>query len=287
MILFLPSQGGSYHGHRTIKSFIQALVSVEQRVNRDPNAKRAIEEHAHRALETHFNMTEDHEEWVAALSRSKENHKIILNAEDHPGCILVGTLHMNRVPGRFYIQAHDGAGYDFDPYLTNMSHEINHLSFQQVSGDADRGFYNHEIVPKRFDKKIRPFDGNVYVNRELHKSFHHYIKLVPTNTLHYQVIQSSQVSLYHELVVPEAKFQLDFSPIAVRYRLQGRPWYDYVTTVLAIVGGTFTIVGMVEKFVRITHNRVVQKTSIRQGPQQVKREIHYQQPTPMVTTSYR
>ncbi|GKY96947.1 hypothetical protein MPSEU_000653800 [Mayamaea pseudoterrestris] len=285
--------GGSYHGHRTIKAFFQALISVEQRVNKDPDAKKSVEEHTHRALEQHFNMTKDHEEWLTAMARSKENHRIIWNPEDHPGCLITGTLHLNRVPGRFYIRANGAsAGYDFDPYKTNMSHEINHLSFRQVTGDAkaDQNYYRHEVRPANFDKKTCPFDGNVYANSALHESFHHYVKLVPTNTNHYQVIQSSQLSLYQDTVVPEAKFQLDFSPIAVSYRIQKRPWYDYVTTVLAIVGGTFTIFGMMGTIARAAHRRIitVPRKTIRKGPQQAKRDIHYQQQVPIaVATSYR
>ena len=283
-------QGGSYHGDRTIKAFFQALVTVEQQANTRPDAKKAIEEHAHRALELHFNMTKDHTDWLAAMERSKVNHKIIWNPEDHPGCLIAGKLLINRVPGRFYIRAHgESAGFDFDPYKTNMSHEINHLSFQQASGNSNWG-RRHEITPPNFDERIHPFDGNVYANAALHESFHHYIKLVPTNSRHYQVIQNSQLSLYPETAVPEAKFQLDFSPIAVTYRSKKRPWYDYVTTVLAIVGGTFTIVGMLEVVVRGAHyhtGRATQRRQIRKGPEQEKRDIHYQPPVPMVTSSYR
>jgi hypothetical protein len=42
----------------------------------------------------------------------------------------------------------------------------------------------------------------------------------------------------------EAKFSYDLSPIAVSYIRESRTWYDYLTGVLAIVGGAFTVVGM-------------------------------------------
>ncbi len=42
----------------------------------------------------------------------------------------------------------------------------------------------------------------------------------------------------------EAKFSYDLSPIAVSYIRESRSWYDYLTGVLAIVGGAFTIIGM-------------------------------------------
>jgi hypothetical protein len=48
------------------------------------------------------------------------------------------------------------------------------------------------------------------------------------------------------LVATEAKFTYDLSPIAVSYERQWRKWYDYLTSVMAIIGGTFTVVGMME-----------------------------------------
>lgn len=49
--------------------------------------------------------------------------------------------------------------------------------------------------------------------------------------------------LFHS---PEAKFTYDLSPIAVSYTKRYRAWYDYFTSVMAIIGGTFTVVGMLE-----------------------------------------
>ena len=46
--------------------------------------------------------------------------------------------------------------------------------------------------------------------------------------------------------IAEAKFTYDLSPIAVSYEKKYRAWYDYFTSVMAIVGGTFTVVGMLE-----------------------------------------
>jgi len=46
--------------------------------------------------------------------------------------------------------------------------------------------------------------------------------------------------------VPEAKFAYDLSPMAVVVSSKGRRWYDFVTSVCAIVGGTFTVLGLVD-----------------------------------------
>ena len=108
-------------------------------------------------------------------------------------------------------------------------------------------------------------NGNVYVNDNLHEAYHHYLKTIPTSIdglkfgrrelTAYQIIQSSQLSFYREEVVPEAKFIFDLSPVAVYYRKSGKRWYDYITSLMAIVGGTFTVVGMLESSINAVVNR--------------------------------
>ena len=38
----------------------------------------------------------------------------------------------------------------------------------------------------------------------------------------------------------------DLSPMAVAVRTTGKRWYDFVTSICAIVGGTFTTVGLID-----------------------------------------
>ena len=67
--------------------------------------------------------------------------------------------------------------------------------------------------------------------------------------LSYQMLAQSQLSHYEEDVVPEAKFIYDLSPVAISFREKTRKWYDYLTSVMAIIGGSFTVVGMMESTV--------------------------------------
>lgn len=53
--------------------------------------------------------------------------------------------------------------------------------------------------------------------------------------------------LYDEEEVPEARFAYNISPMSVFVRSEKRPWYDFITKVLAIVGGTFSVVSEREK----------------------------------------
>lgn len=42
--------------------------------------------------------------------------------------------------------------------------------------------------------------------------------------------------------VPEARFTYNLSPMSVLVRSERKPWYDFITKALAIVGGVFSLV---------------------------------------------
>lgn len=142
-----------------------------------------------------------------------------------------------------------------DPHMANLSHEVHHLSIGEPIGVT---FLNKGtlVAPDEVKRKISPMDGNVYVLHELHESYHHYLKVITTSVKglnpgsqsikHYQILQSSNLASYRADHVPEAKFILDLSPISVSYRSKSRHWYDYVTSLLAIIGGTFSIIGFLD-----------------------------------------
>ena len=62
----------------------------------------------------------------------------------------------------------------------------------------------------------------------------------------YQMLTQSQIMHYDEMDVPEAKFSYDLSPMAVVVTNKGRRWYDFITSLCAIIGGTFTVVGILD-----------------------------------------
>jgi hypothetical protein len=251
---------------------IQFLMLVEQRTQSEDSV--AIKEHADMALSKHLNMTQEHEVFEQALQRTHRHiEEIVTNSVEHIGCQLVGSLYMNRVPGHFFIQA-QSTGHTLDPHMTNLSFLIHHLIFHGMDKDAKKSvIFQHHVVPENFYRLVSPMDGQAYVTDELHQSHHLHLKLVPTNYYDYQVLHSSHLSLYPTDRVPEVKFVMDISPIAVRYRMHSRPWYDYVTSILAIVGGSFTLLGMLASFFRETTEKFTRQTKARQ--------FNYPRPPPM------
>ena len=97
--------------------------------------------------------------------------------------------------------------------------------------------------------------------QEMHTAYHHHLKVVTTNYKYkdyrrienvgtsYQILAQSQLSHYEDEDIPTAKFSYDLSPVAISFRHTSRKWYDYITSIMALVGGSFTVLGMMESTV--------------------------------------
>jgi hypothetical protein len=101
------------------------------------------------------------------------------------------------------------------------------------------------------------------MNKKLHQAFHHYIKVVSTQLelgmrYHgkdaiqaYQMVQTSQIMQYATEDVPDARFSYDISPMAVVIKKKGKKWYEFITSICALIGGTFTVVGLLSGFLNV------------------------------------
>jgi protein disulfide-isomerase-like protein len=207
-------------------------------------------------------LSRDHQ--IAQLppdERKKHEEDNAEKHDDHPGCMMAGFLLVNRVPGNFHIEARS-KHHNLNPVMSNISHMINHLSFGPIiSKRAERQL---KMVPPEYftlDSTHR-MDGNVYINKNLHQVYHHYIKVISTSLevgrykgvneiLAYQMVASSQSMQYNEDEVPEARFSYDISPMAVDIETKGKKWYEFITSMCALIGGTFTVVGLLSNFLSV------------------------------------
>jgi len=288
--LFVDGEAfADYTGDRTILEMVHWLIEREKDYNKginiDTNKVNVADSVARERLGTEETREEmlktpekvqnahpkspEQEEWRQKMQRQRTRTKAATEweEENHPGCQISGFLWVDRVPGNFHIQARS-TSHDLAAHMTNVSHEVHHLSFGApgVMKAIERRSY---VIPLGFEDGLSPMDGNVYVNRNEHEAFHHYMKVVTTQfddpyapkskqkgVFAYQILSSSQLSYYRNDIVPEAKFSFDPSPIAVHHRFAAKKhWYDYLTSLMAIIGGTFTVIGMVEN----TINAAVRK----------------------------
>ena len=132
---------------------------------------------------------------------------------DHPGCMLVGFLLVNRVPGNFHIEARS-KNHNLNAAAANLSHTVNHLSFGSDLTDKQKRTIN-KMHGVEMPVKFAPLDGDAYVVDKQHSAFHHYLKVVATHyklgshwskkMMAYQVLSTNQILKYDEEEVPEAK----------------------------------------------------------------------------------
>jgi hypothetical protein len=209
--------------------------------------------------------SDEEHKWHDKIVRDKKRLHYKWKEEEHPGCQLSGHLLVDRTPGNFHIQARS-SNQEFAAHMTNVSHMVNSLTIGDPMVKHLLEQKKTETVPPNVLAKVNPMDGNVYVNYDLHESYHHYLKLVSTQVegfktgrrqlRMFQIVENSQLSYYNTDTIPEAKFAYDLSPIAVGYRTSKRQWYEYCTSIMAIVGGVFTVVGMIESSIQATANKV-------------------------------
>mmetsp|Transcript_27056 Transcript_27056/g.81127 ORF Transcript_27056/g.81127 Transcript_27056/m.81127 type:complete len:485 (-) Transcript_27056:32-1486(-) len=202
---------------------------------------------------------------------NKDWHPSHREQPDHPGCMLSGFVDVNRVPGNFHVEARS-PHHEINAAMANLSHVVNHLSFgTKMTSPLKRKVLSR--YPQHADS-APPLDGGWYVSEAPHETVHHYLKVVtthfdvgtllqglaravagshnaaastpPSTVVGYKVVAQSQVMKYHELDVPEAKFSYDLSPMAVSVSSKGKHWYDFLTSCCAIIGGTFTVLGLLD-----------------------------------------
>lgn len=202
-----------------------------------------------------LDMDDKYKDWEAKShhvdDEEKERKRKLYqqNRPDHPACMVSGHLMVNRVPGNFHIEA-ASKNHNLNAAMTNLSHVVHHLSFGEppTSRASQRILKRVPVVHRQYS----PMDTQTYLTTDFHQAFHHYIKVVSTHVqlgkelVTYQFLEQSQIVFYDEVNVPEARFSYDLSPMAVVIQKEGRKWYDYLTSLCAIIGGTFTTLGLID-----------------------------------------
>ena len=166
----------------------------------------------------------------------------------NPGCQVSGNLLVNRVPGILHVHA-SSVNHNINPAMTNLTHIVNHLSFGPSNSLSRSQYYYAANYPATYSDS--PLDGQTYPTSSYHQAYHHAIKVVSTNFYDksfsiYQFLEQSQLVYFKETDVPQAVFSYDLSPMSIIVKQESRHWYDYLTHLFAIIGGTFTSLGLID-----------------------------------------
>jgi len=168
------------------------------------------------------------------------------------GCQVYGYLLVNKVAGNFHFapgksfQQHHMHVHDLQPlrnFKFNMSHTINRLSF----GKDFPGIVNPlDNVEKKSDNPEHSI-----------AMYQYFVKVVPTiyESLNGNVLSTNQYSVTEHFKplkgenahgLPGVFFMYELSPIMVKFSEARKSFAHFLTSLCAIVGGVFTVAGMVD-----------------------------------------
>lgn len=190
---------------------------------------------------------------------SDEELSKVLQTEE--GCRLVGHLEVNRVAGNFHIAP--GASHQHD-----HAH-VHDVKMSQVgrfnsSHSIQRFYFGEDIYPNQ----INPLEGISQIAQDKNGvAFHYFIKIVPTtyefengdllnSTFQYSVTKYAKPILISEMsgALPGLFVTYELSPIMVKFIEKQRSFTHFVTSCCAIIGGLFTVAGLLDAFIYRYYN---------------------------------
>ncbi|BFZ05036.1 hypothetical protein BsWGS_08075 [Bradybaena similaris] len=170
-------------------------------------------------------------------------------------CNIYGSFELNKVAGNFHItagksipvipkgHAHLAMMMDISDY--NFSHRIDHFSF----GDEAGGI-------------IYPLDGSEIVTSFGYHSFQYFMQIVPTeirtystykDTYQFAVTEKNRAINHDEGShgVPGIFVKYDLSSLLIRVTEVHKPWWQFLVRLCGIVGGIFSVSGMLNGLVSL------------------------------------
>lgn len=183
----------------------------------------------------------------------REGWKDKLQEQKNEGCLVTGHLEVNKVAGNFHFapgksfQQHHVHVHDLQPFGStqfNLSHHIRHLSF------------GHEYPGIK-----HPLDDTYISAEDAGSMYQYFVKIVPTmyRKLNGEVVRTNQFSVTkHKRVIRQVSGEhglpgvfvlYEFSPMVVQYTESRRSFMHFLTGVCAIVGGIFTVAGLVDSMI--------------------------------------
>jgi len=175
-----------------------------------------------------------------------------LEEQQGEGCEIYGYLLVNKVAGNF----HFAPGKSFQQHHMHV-HDLQPLKFASFN-------LTHRIVKLSFGTEfpglVNPLDGVVKGGEQSGGMFQYYIKIVPTiyEWLDGSVIYTNQFSVTENYRpvddksdhgLPGAFFMYDLSPIMVKFTETKKSFAHFLTGVCAIIGGVFTVAGIIDSFI--------------------------------------
>ncbi|KAJ4896629.1 hypothetical protein Rs2_23423 [Raphanus sativus] len=214
----------------------------------------------------------------------KEDHKLALDgkidnvissikkAPVSGGCRIIGYVRAKKVPGEIIISARSRA-HSFDASQMNMTHYVSHLSFGKLI--SERLLTDMKRLMPYFGLSHDRLNGKWFVNEgkfAANVTIEHYLQVVKTEVVSRRFGQEHSVieeyeytahsSVAHGYYYPVAKFHFDLSPMQVLISENPKSFSHFITNVCAIIGGVFTVAGILDSIFQSTVRLVKKKVEL-------------------------
>jgi len=183
------------------------------------------------------------------------------------GCLIAGHLQVRKVPGtlRFVLHAPD---HDHEHDLINASHVVNEFWFGEPMTRRERSRLPAADVAEIDSPTSHLLEQLPFTATNPGDSHVHYLKVVTriikhvsgsTDTIAYKYTVHSNKFEASDKQAPSVAFSYDLSPISIVVHQTRTPAYRFLTSTCAIIGGVFTVIGLLESILHHTASKVMKK----------------------------
>lgn len=165
---------------------------------------------------------------------------------DDQGCRMESHFLINKVPGNFHVSTHSSRSQPQNPDMRHVLHRVT-FGMEMERGKTVKGSFN-------------PLENLEKISGDAEATHDYILRVVPTvyisskNEMRYPYQYTYS---YRELLQyghggrahPAIWFRYEMSPITVKYTEKRQPFYHFLTTVCAIIGGTFTVAGILDSLI--------------------------------------
>uniref|UniRef100_A0A9J2NZB9 Endoplasmic reticulum vesicle transporter C-terminal domain-containing protein n=1 Tax=Ascaris lumbricoides TaxID=6252 RepID=A0A9J2NZB9_ASCLU len=164
------------------------------------------------------------------------------------GCRFEANFEINKVPGNFHLSTHSAAS---QPESYDMRHIVNSVKFgDDLQEKAQIGSFNP--LQDRTALQGDPLNTHEYILKAtllqlVVPSVYEDIAGRTKYSYQYTYAHKEYIAYHHSgRIIPAVWFKYELQPITVKYTERRQPLYAFITSVCAVVGGTFTVAGIID-----------------------------------------
>ncbi|CAH0481999.1 unnamed protein product [Peronospora belbahrii] len=204
---------------------------------------------------------------LEAIDFKKRHPSNFIQSNAVEGCEISGSISVNRVPGVLVFTARSD-DMSFDAQTIDTSHTVNHFSFGQMRRTENLFVGGNNLLAAPSNRY--PLDKKTYTTESESTTVEHFLNVVgfdnPNNIRMTHLVQrsyefSATTTRYNDKQ-PSALFKFDISPLVVQAVADNIPFYHFITDLCAVIGGVFTILGLIDSGVFHAMNSIKKKQQI-------------------------